>query len=103
MTWLQALAPDEVEFFRATVWVRRGLLPYRDFWEHHTPLQWILFAPFTVFAKGPGISGIVVMRWWQVPLWVITFVLVAVIGRRMGSSGAAVALAVLLAVSSPFF
>src|SRR5436305_15332505 len=47
---LQGLHPlvwDEIEFFRATDWVRRGLVPYRDFWEHHTPLQWFLFAPFT--------------------------------------------------------
>ena len=39
---LQGLHPlvwDEIEFFRATDWVWRGLVPYRDFWEHHTPLQ----------------------------------------------------------------
>src|SRR5207248_600379 len=45
---LQGLHPlnwDELEYFRATEWVRHGLVPYRDFWEHHTPLQWFLFAP----------------------------------------------------------
>ena len=59
---LQGLHPlvwDEIEFFRATDWVRRGLVPYRDFWEHHTPLQWFLFAPVTALTNSPGVSAIV--------------------------------------------
>ena len=45
VVWLHPINWDEIEMFRATDWVRQGLVPYRDFWEHHTPLQWFLFAP----------------------------------------------------------
>src|SRR2546430_2701672 len=73
--WLHPLNWDEVEYFRATDWVSRGLVPYRDFWEHHTPLQWFVFAPVAAFVRSPGASAILAMRWAQVPLWIATFVL----------------------------
>ncbi|MBK5259094.1 MAG: hypothetical protein JJE51_05830 [Thermoanaerobaculia bacterium] len=72
-TWLQPLNWDEIEFFRATNWVWRGLVPFRDFWEHHTPLQWFLFAPVAAFVKGHSTNAIIAMRWAQVPLWLLTF------------------------------
>jgi len=59
---LHPLNWDEIEFFRATDWVRQGLVPYRDFWEHHTPLQWYLFAPFEAMTSSPGAAAIVWMR-----------------------------------------
>lgn len=81
LVFLQALHPlnwDEIEFFRATDWVRRGLVPYRDFWEHHTPLQWFLFAPVTALTRSPGADAILVMRWAQLPLWVAIISLLVV-------------------------
>ncbi|MGZ8710938.1 MAG: hypothetical protein ACXW28_12010, partial [Thermoanaerobaculia bacterium] len=76
MTFLHPLNWDEVEYFRATDWVRRGLVPFRDFWEHHTPLQWFVFAPVTALTSSPGTDAIILMRWAQVPLWALTFWLV---------------------------
>ena len=35
----EPLAWDEIEFFRATRWIAEGRLPFRDYWEHHLPLQ----------------------------------------------------------------
>lgn len=72
-TWLQPLQWDEIEFFRATDWISRGLVPYRDFWEHHTPLQWFVFAPFAAMTSSPGVAAIIAMRWAQVPFWVVAF------------------------------
>jgi hypothetical protein len=70
------LAVDEVEFFRATKWIGEGRVPFRDFWEHHTPLQWFAFAPVArLVAHGPGVASIVAMRWAQVALWIAIFVL----------------------------
>jgi hypothetical protein len=70
------LAVDEVEFFRATKWVGEGRVPFLDFWEHHTPLQWLAFGPVArLVANGPGVASIVAMRWAQVALWIATFVL----------------------------
>ncbi|HET7705136.1 MAG TPA: hypothetical protein VFM36_03555 [Thermoanaerobaculia bacterium] len=73
MTFLHPLNWDEVEYFRATNWVREGLVPFRDFWEHHTPLQWFVFAPVTALTSSPGASAIILMRWAQVPLWIAAF------------------------------
>src|SRR5258708_1636728 len=62
MAGLHPLVWDEIEFFRATDWVRQGLVPYRDFWEHHTPLQWFLYAPMAALTHSPGAPAIVFMR-----------------------------------------
>jgi hypothetical protein len=72
LTMGHAIAWDEVEFFRATDWVRQGLVPYRDFWEHHFPLQWLLMALPSRWARGGGTGAIIFMRWAQVPFWLLT-------------------------------
>ncbi|HJV22641.1 MAG TPA: hypothetical protein VJ570_08085, partial [Holophagaceae bacterium] len=73
MTWGRGLAWDEVEFVRATEWIRLGKVPFRDFWEHHAPLHWFVMAPFKALASGAGIQGVIAMRWAQIPLWILTF------------------------------
>ncbi|HET7712092.1 MAG TPA: hypothetical protein VFL80_09205, partial [Thermoanaerobaculia bacterium] len=66
------LSFDEIEFARATQWIAEGRVPYRDFWEHHLPLQWYLFAPLKAVEKSVGAAGIVSLRLAQVPLWIVT-------------------------------
>ncbi len=78
------LAVDEIEFFRATKWVGEGLVPFRDVWEHHLPLQWMVFGPVATFADGPGAEAVVAMRWAQVGMWVGIFVLLARMAWRSG-------------------
>jgi hypothetical protein len=73
LQWLHPLNWDELEFWRATSWIAQGRLPYRDFWEHHTPLQWFLFAPLTWLSDSPGVSAIIALRWAQIPIWIATF------------------------------
>lgn len=36
---------DELEHLRASWFVSLGEMPYRDFFEHHHPLLWFMFAP----------------------------------------------------------
>lgn len=36
---------DELEHLRASYFVSLGEIPYRDFFEHHHPLIWFMFAP----------------------------------------------------------
>lgn len=103
---LQGLHPigwDEIEFFRATDWVRRGFVPFRDFWEHHTPLQWFVFAPVTALTNSPGVSAILLMRWAQLPLWIITFVLLRGWMRRAGISPFAAWTAMAVVLCSSLF
>jgi hypothetical protein len=103
---LQGLHPlnwDELEFFRATEWVRHGLVPYRDFWEHHTPLQWFLFAPAAALTHSPGVGAIVAMRWAQVPLWIASFWLLNVRMRDDGVGAWARWTAMVLPLTSSLF
>jgi hypothetical protein len=100
---LHPIVWDEIEFFRATDFVARGLVPYRDFWEHHTPLQWFVFAPVAALVKSPGVGAILAMRWAQLPLWIVTFVLLWKWMRGEGLSALGTALAVLFAVCSTQF
>jgi hypothetical protein len=79
------LAVDEVEFFRATKWAGEGLVPFRDFWEHHLPLQWMALGPVaSLFANGPGTEAVVAMRWAQMVMWVGIFVLLVRMAWRAG-------------------
>lgn len=84
--WLHAVNWDEIEFFRATRWIAEGRLPFRDFWEHHSPLPWFLFAPVARFVTGIDTSAIIAMRWAQVPVWIAAFWLANVFMRNAGIS-----------------
>lgn len=78
LQWLHPINWDELEFLRATKWIAEGRVPYRDFWEHHTPLAWILFAPFSKLSGSVGAGAVIAMRWAQIPVWIATFVLIDV-------------------------
>jgi hypothetical protein len=83
--------------------VRQGLVPYRDFWEHHTPLQWFLFAPVAGLTQSPGAAAIVLMRWAQVPLWMAAFGFANALMRRAGLAPFARWSAMALALASSMF
>jgi hypothetical protein len=103
LQWLHPLNWDEVEFFRATDWIARGRVPYRDFWEHHTPLTWFILAPFTALTNSPGVDAIIAMRWAQVPVWIATFWLTNLWMRGAGIERFARWSAMALALSSSMF
>src|SRR5258708_4793988 len=101
--WLHQLNWDEVDSFRATDWVRQGLVPYRDFWEHHTPLQWFVFAPVASLVHSPGAAAVIAMRWAQLPLWIATFFLLSMWMQRAGLSLLSRFSAIALALCSSMF
>lgn len=71
LQWGRSASWDEFEFLKATDWIRRGEVPYRDFFEHHTPLTWYLMAPLESVSHGPGVAAVLLLRWAQVPLWAL--------------------------------
>jgi hypothetical protein len=106
LLFLQFLHPlnwDELEFFAATKWIGEGMVPFRDFWEHHAPLMWFVFAPFTWLTDSPGIGAILVLRWAQIPVWVATFWLTNVWMRGAGLERFARWCAMALALCSSLF
>ena len=95
----QPLGWDEIEFFRATKWIGDGQVVFRDFWEHHTPLQWLAFAPVArLFASGPGAASLVAMRWAQFVVWIAILFLAMRLTR-----GPARWWALVLLLSAPLF
>jgi hypothetical protein len=103
LQFLHPLNWDELEFYRATRWIAEGRLPYRDFWEHHTPLAWFLFAPFSLLTDSPGAQAILTMRWAQIPVWIATFVLLNVWMRGAGIERTARWMAMGFALCSSLF
>ena len=43
---------DDLEHIHASWLVWQGLIPYTDFFEHHHPLMWFLFAPLVGLMSG---------------------------------------------------
>jgi len=97
------LGLDEIEFFRATRWVSLGQVPYLDFWEHHAPLQWLVFAPIARFADGAGAESVVLMRWAQLPVWAAILWMVITLARQASVHASGWATALLLLLLSPTF
>jgi hypothetical protein len=99
-----ALSWDEIEFFRATWWIGEGRVPFRDFWEHHLPLQWIVFAPLARwFANGSGVEAVLALRIAQLPLWIATFAMLMAIARRQVDDRASRWSALVLLLAAPLF
>ena len=103
LQWGRAIGWDEVEFLKATDWVRQGQVPYRDFFEHHSPLQWFLMAPFERLAHGPGVAPVLWLRWMQVPMWGVAIWRVHVWMREAGGSPLSRLLALGCLIGTPLF
>lgn len=82
--------PDEFEHLHAAWCVANGLVPYRDFFEHHGPLTYYLLAPFVgLFGDTPSLLTVhrVISAVWVVVA--IAGVLVFLRKRTLSSSGVA--------------
>ncbi|HEX7831193.1 MAG TPA: hypothetical protein VF787_16170 [Thermoanaerobaculia bacterium] len=101
--FLHPLNWDEIEFFSATKWIGQGLVPFRDFWEHHAPLMWFVFAPVTRLTDSPGVDAIIALRWAQVPVWIATFWLLNLWMRNASLSRFARWTAMAIALCSSLF
>jgi 4-amino-4-deoxy-L-arabinose transferase-like glycosyltransferase len=102
----RAWDPDEFEHLQFAWLVHQGQLPYRDFFEHHTPFyHFLMSAVFFVVApaNGPGIAAILlIFRGFSVAIsavsLLLTYRLARLIAGRLGAAFAA-----LLLLSDSFF
>lgn len=53
LSFSRYLVSDEFEHLHAAWLVSQGQIPYKDFFEHHTPLLWYLLAPIFLLFKSP--------------------------------------------------
>lgn len=104
MRWLMLpLNADELEFYRATLWVGEGRVPFRDFWEHHLPLQWILFAPFTRLIRNVGVHGVLALRAMDMVVVAGILVVLAAFMKRLKVPSVVGLLVIAALVGSPLF
>jgi uncharacterized membrane protein len=61
LTFHRALGPDEFQHLHNAWMIHLGFLPYRDFWDNHTPLMPYLLAPI-LSAIGEGTGAVLVAR-----------------------------------------
>ncbi|MDD5254550.1 MAG: hypothetical protein PHR11_00670 [Candidatus Omnitrophica bacterium] len=55
MWWrIAPIGHDELEHLHCSWMVYSGLTPFKDFWQHHAPLFWIVCAPAFKFLKPSG-------------------------------------------------
>jgi hypothetical protein len=111
VTWLWQLPHrrfdiDELEHAHAAWSVAQGLVPYRDFFEHHTPALYLLSSPlFAALAPANSIAAATrTLLACRIVMWMLAIVALALTYRlaRFGSAEGpqAAALAVLLLATS---
>lgn len=73
--------PDEFEHLHAAWCVAQGLVPYRDFFEHHTPWFYYFLAPFIHFLKADADAENVIQFLFlsRTFMWLLTGVIVLLI------------------------
>lgn len=49
--WLVGINHDDAEHLHCAWMVSRGLVPFKDFWQHHSPLWWLILVPFFKIIK----------------------------------------------------
>ena len=77
--------PDEFQHLHAAFSLYNGLIPYRDFFEHHTPFIWFLLAPlYPIF--GADIPLIYAARILMLIFTAGIFYLTYLLGKRFYSS-----------------
>lgn len=73
---------DEMEHLHSSWLVDQGLWPYKDFWQHHSPMLWILLGPLTRVMPHTAVA----MDLWRALAFLSSAaagVLVLVIARRL--------------------
>ncbi len=65
--------PDELEHLHAAWLWWRGLLPYRDFFEHHPPALWLLLRPVVAhFSPDDLVGAVLAGRWIMLGVLLLT-------------------------------
>jgi hypothetical protein len=100
--------PDEFQHLHGAWLISHGLLPYRDYFEHHTPWFPFLLAPFFRFFQvetDPG-SAVRFLFFARLLMWILTGGILALtfrLGRQWKGTAVGATAAVLLAGTQFFF
>lgn len=93
--------PDEFEHLHATFSVWRGEVPYRDFFEHHSPALYYLLAPLLQWL-GPEWAVLTAGRFVSLSFATATLFVIATVARQVLQWRSGVAVAAVLSVTTIF-
>lgn len=100
--WEYRFNSDEPQHAHVVWGWTRGLVQYRDFFDNHTPLFHMLWAPLLA-AFGESVRTLFWLRLTMLPLYLAALAVTWLIGRRLFSPRAALWGTVLTALLPPFF
>jgi hypothetical protein len=100
--WEYRFNSDEPQHAHVVWGWTRGLVQYRDFFDNHTPLFHMLWAPLLA-AFGESVRTLFWLRLTMLPLYLAALAVTWLIGRRLLSPRAALWGTVLTALLPPFF
>ena len=100
--WEYRFNSDEPQHAHVVWGWTRGLVQYRDFFDNHTPLFHMLWAPLLA-AFGESVRTLFWLRLTMLPLYLAALAVTYCIGRRLLSPRAALWGTVLTALLPPFF
>jgi hypothetical protein len=100
--WEVRFNSDEPQHAHVVWGWTRGLVQYRDFFDNHTPLFHMLWAPLLA-AFGESVRALFWLRLTMLPLYLAALALTYLLGRRLLSPRAALWGTVLTALLPPFF
>ncbi|MGQ0637646.1 MAG: ArnT family glycosyltransferase [Planctomycetaceae bacterium] len=99
--WHRGIDPDELEHLHAGYCIFRGMLPYRDFFEHHGPLLYYAIQPlFELCGAKLDVLWLARLAMWLCSL--ATLAAAFSIGRQLAGRTTGLVTAALLAWSSIF-
>ncbi len=93
---------DNVEHIHSTWLVAQGKIPYRDFFQHHNPLLWYMFAPFIGFGSN-ALALLDMAHAVGIIVGILTFYVVYRISVRFFAASKFSALLSLLVLCPPYF
>lgn len=96
------IVPDAFEHMHAAYLVAHGQTPFRDFFEHHTPLFYFMM-PLILGLKHPGFNTMIHAKWVSLGFHLLTLLVVFGWIRKLAGTAVATITTVLLAGSSSFF
>ncbi len=105
LTTTRYFDPDEFQHLEMAWLISKGVAPYRDFFEHHTPLYHLLASGLletTRYFSVSPVQSIILLRWIAVGLSGAALYLTYLLGRRLGGHRVGGAAVMLLASNSIF-
>jgi len=105
LTTVRYFDPDEFQHLEMAWLISKGIVPYRDFFEHHTPLYHLLASGLletTRYFSISPVQSIILLRWIAVGLSGTALYLTYLLGRRLGGRGVGAAAVMLLASNGIF-